>query len=291
MMEISVPKITLDKLYDLFYTKALVKLSKPEPKTPTKARPEAGIVNTLTPITQSIYNTLSPQSQRYLLVDIMEDNLEIERLASKAEGLDPDYEEKMENNGLGFFMEDYISMHCRCPVCGEPTLRKYSQSNVPVVDLVCINEAYHMKNNKCCLFQVKISLGNDYFNLGNKKIVVGSRVYGEQCHLVKGTNDIEHKFLVPGYICIKLNRVPNEIQMYTVEHSKSFVLIPNYQNTSNNFYYQYIDIRSRFGKNIITWNSSMVSLHKISTINIPTKIRVEYFDEIIIINPYKKLIN
>lgn len=288
MMDTQIRRVNLEDLYKLFFKKDLVQLSKPIPRTPTKKAPKAESV--LTPISKSIYDSTSPRSKPYILMDLINDNEQIEKISSKAEELDLDYEEKMENNGLGFFMEDYISVYGKCPVCGEFSLKKYSHSNVPVVDLVCINSSYHLENNKCFLFQVKITLGNDYFNLNKQAIVVGSKVYGGPCHATKGTDDLTYKIIAPGYICIKLNKVENEIQVYTIDHRRSFVLVPNYHNDSNDFYYEYLDSLSRFGKNIITWDATMVDLHKISIIGIPPKIRLEYFNNEIIGNPYKNLI-
>src|ERR1700722_1660201 len=105
----------------------------------------------------------------------------------------------MENNGLGFFMEKFVSVYGLCPVCSQPSRKKYSHSNVPV-DLVCTNIKNHLNNNKCFLFQT-----------------------------------------------------------YVIDFRNSFVLVPNYNNTDNAYYYQYLDYKSIYGKDIITWNEFMVS--------------------------------
>ena len=71
-------------------------------------------------------------------MDLLSDNAEIEANENKMFDLDPDYQQRMENNGLGFFMEEYICVYGYCPVCNQPTLKKYQQTNIPVVILMDI---------------------------------------------------------------------------------------------------------------------------------------------------------
>ena len=277
--------ISLKDLYKLFFGKKLVDLTRIE--TNTKQLPSSKQV-TLTPVSKSIYDTTSPKSKPYILAAMMKNTDVIDAQMDIEEQLDPDYQEKMENNGLGFFMEDFVSVYCHCPVCGQSLLKKYSHSNVPVVDLVCINTAYH--KNKCFLFQVKISLTNDYFNLKTKKIIVGSKTYGEPAHHRKGTDSMNQKIVVPGYICIKLYRDKQEPQNYVIDHRNSFVLVPNYQNNSNKYYYHYLDEVGMYGKNMITWDETMVDTFPLNKITNISKIAYEVFLEKEIPNPYMFLI-
>lgn len=279
--------VSIKQLYTIFFGKELVKVSKYTPKTPTKQKTETNI---FTPISKAIYQATSPTSKPYILEAIKADTEKISKMEKEQETIDPDYREKLENNGLGLFMEDYVSYYGFCPVCGQQTLQKYLYSNVPVVDLVCINKDYHLKNNKCFLFQVKISLTNEYFNLVNKQIIVGSKKYGVPAQVRKGDTSILDKIVVPGYICIKLNRKMGEAQEYNIDYRNSFVLVPDYQNFSDKNYYQYIEVTNKFNKNVITWNDNMVntiSLHKVLQNNV---VKYELFFEKIEENPYRSLI-
>lgn len=287
MEQMQKENINVKDLYSIFFGKELVKLTKSEPKTPTKSRPEPNI---WTPVSKSIYDVTSPRSKPYILKEMQANTETVKKIEGKEEQLDPDYQEKLENGGLGFFMENFLSAYGFCPVCGEKTLRKYWHSNVPVVDLVCINKKYHLENNKCFLFQVKISLTNDYFSLNNRQLIVGSKTYGRPAHLHKGDDSMLEKIVVPGYICIKMNTKPAEIQTYTIDYRNSFVLIPNYQNFSETPYYQYIDLPNKYHKNVLTWDTTMVNtvdLDKVIKANI---VQHEFFSEEIETNPYNFLI-
>lgn len=279
--------INIKHLYSIFFGKKLVELTKTEPKTPLKTKTDPNI---LTPMSKSIYLATSPRSQPYILKEMQANTKTINKIEGNSDKSDPDYQEKFENNGLGFFMEDFLSAYGFCPVCGEKTLQKYLHSNVPVVDLVCTNKQYHLKNNKCFLFQVKISLTNEYFSLVDRKIIVGSKTFGQISHLQKGDNSMLDKLVVPGYICIKLNKKLDKIQTYVIDHRNSFVLVPNYQIFYDKSYYEYLDVPNKYRKNVITWNTNMVNtlpLDKVTKTNI---IHHEFFSEKVENNPYEFLI-
>ncbi|AVL94977.1 hypothetical protein ma591 [Moumouvirus australiensis] len=277
-------QIKLIDLYKLFFCKKLI-----EPIIITNQQNISShhIFNlTLTPTSKKIYNATSPNSKPYILQDLLKNTQTIEDLESKIDLLDPDYQEKFQNNGLGFFMEDYICAYGKCPVCGQATLRKYSQSNVPVIDLVCINTDYHLKKNKCFIFQIKISLTNNYFSLKNKILIVGSKNYGKISHIHTGLEPIINKIVVPGYICVKLKKVDEINQEYVIDYKSSFSLIPNYQNKSSENYYDYIDVSGFYGKNIISWNDSMVDVINLNDVLDNNKIKYEVFQENESSNPY-----
>lgn len=265
----------LSTLYNLFFKKKLVVLSKNLPQSPV---PNRILPKDLTPMTKMIVSNLSPYSRKLMLEDISNDDKEILDLEN-----DPDYLEKMENNRLGFYMESFMSYYGLCPVCKQNTLRKYAQSNVPVVDFVCINKDYHIKSNTCFLFQLKISLNNQYFSFRQQTISIGSKKYGEIPHSIKG-NGI--KKIVPGYICLKL--ISKEMQTYKIDTQDSFIIIPNYLDNSNKSYYEYMPYLDKYGKNVITWNPTMFITPLVEDI-IPLHINHEYFTETQIDNPYSEL--
>ncbi|QTF49475.1 hypothetical protein qu_584 [Acanthamoeba polyphaga mimivirus] len=244
----------------------------------------------LTPLSSKIYHASSPRSKPHVLRGLFEDNEYILSSETDEDNIDPDYQEKMENNGLGFFMEDFICAYGVCPVCGEKSLRKFSHSNVPVIDLVCINKKHHLKKKKCFVFQIKISLNTNYFSLKNQIISVGSKKYGNICHLRKGSDPLLHKIIVPGYICIKLSRSSSTSQEYIIDHKNSFVLIPNYSDESSDLYYQYLDYTSMYGKDLVTWNINMVETKNLDYVLSNNKIIHEIFLEKTIDNPYKDLV-
>lgn len=113
-------KISINKLYNLFFTKNLVKLDKYEPRTPTK-KLKTEYIEPLTPTSKIIFNTVSPRSKEYIRKNMEADTISIRKMEEKIESDDSDYIEKMENGGLGFFMENILSFYGSCPVCGENT--------------------------------------------------------------------------------------------------------------------------------------------------------------------------
>lgn len=248
-------KITIEDLYNIFFKKELLNLyldNQPIVSTPIKKVP---LPLNLTPFSKIILDHTSPNSKEYMLKELIKDNEKLKSLELNDD--DPDYLNKIENNYLGFFMEDFISINGLCPVCNQPTLRKYSSSTIPVIDLICINYYYHLIQNECFIFQVKISLNNSYFNLKNKNISVGSKRFGEIAHSINGIDLLKNKFIVPGYICLQLTDLSN--RSYLINYSKSFILIPNYMNELDQPYYSYVK-KNFFNKDVITWNSKLVDI-------------------------------
>lgn len=278
----------INQLEKLFFGKDLVKLIKYAPVTPPRKiqRP----VCDLTPVSKSIYDTLTPVSKKKILKDFSSNDAAVSVVEERQENTDPDYQEKFENRGLGFYAEDYISYHGFCPICGANTLRKYKHANIPVVDLVCINKDYHLEENQCFLFQIKISLNKNYFDLNRKKISVGSKKFGIIPHQQKGTSDTVMKHLVPGYICLYLEEHPSNIQTYIVNHRNSFVLIPDLNSKLDQPYYQYLPEKNIYGKDVITWNSSMVTTHELRSVLTTGRVIYETFEEYVMANPYANLI-
>lgn len=254
-------KITIQDLYNIFFKKELLNLffdNQPVVSTPIKKVPLLSL--DLTPFSKIILDHTSPSSKEYMLKELIKDNDKLKSLELNDD--DPDYLDKLENNYLGFFLEDFLSINGLCPVCNQPTLRKYYSKNIPVIDLICINYYYHLIQKECFVFQVKISLNNSYFNLKNKTISVGSKYFGEVAHSINGLDLIKNKLIVPGYICLKLKDLSN--RSYLIDHSKSFILIPNYLNDIDQFFYSYVK-KNFFNKDVITWNSSLVNVFDVNT--------------------------
>lgn len=286
-----IDKITL---YDLFFRKPINIV------TFTENSQQIQTIN-LTPIeqkTQSLLTLLSPEGKllyerapkedkEKLLNDLVKDTNIVENMEMVDYMNDLDYKEKMENNMLGFYMESFISCYGMCPVCKQNTLRKYNMSNMPVVDLICTNFDYHFNNKSCFLYQLKTSIDSNYFTKNH--ITVGSKRFGYNSHIVKGTDNDNKKILVIGYICLFLTQNENHNNKYKINKSRSFILIPNLENTLDDYYYSYGV--NYFGKNIIRWNSKLVSINSINecidnanNMNVDTN---KQFSEVIIENPYK----
>ncbi len=284
-------------LYDLFFRKPISNVtlntntqSQSHDLTPIKQKTQS-LIDLLSPDGKLLYERAHKDDQAKLLEYLVKDTRIVENMEIVEYMNDPDYQEKMENHMLGFYMENFISCYGICPVCGQNTLRKYSMSNMPVVDLICINFDYHFNNGGCFLYQVKTAIDSNYFT--KTHVTVGSKRFGYNSHIVKGNDDNNKKFIVIGYICLYLTQDENKNDntKYKIKKSESFILIPDLENTLNEHYYSYginsYGINS-YGKNIIRWNSKLVKLDKIdkciSKMNVNKN---EQFDEIIIKNPYK----
>ncbi|QKF94336.1 hypothetical protein QKU48_gp0878 [Fadolivirus algeromassiliense] len=291
-------------LYDLFFTKPISNITKPQkentppltfpslPYTPVKRKKRTiddyslgELEQLISPNGKKILHTVPIEEQKELARALVEDVRLIESKEMEEYKNDPDYKEKLENNGLGFYMENFISFYGICPVCKENTLRKYSFSNMPVVDLICINAAYHQVHGGCFLYQVKTSLDDMYFNKTHNYISVGSKRFGYNSHIIHTNDDINKKRLVIGYICLYLNRVIGHDNKYNINKTKSFILLPNLQDQSGLYYYQYID--PIMGKNRIRWNSPTKIDDIEVCINNNTKVDTnDVFFETDVENPY-----
>lgn len=240
---------SIDDIKDLFYKKQVVSVNEVEPIV-TFERPikKPKIDNEMTPVSKSIYDELTSDIERIKFKKLIKkDNEEIENIIEEQDNEDPDYLEKLANNALGLFMEDYICRYGKCLVCGQKTLKKYVDPRMPVIDLVCDND--HWDNIH--FFQVKISLGTDYFNLKPKKVItVGSLNYGKPVHELQANN--KNKTLLPGYICLKLNE--KDDTRYTINNHESFCLIPDL-TANDGIYYSYVRGHMIHGylRNGLTW--------------------------------------
>ena len=210
--------LSVQDLYDLYMTKELRTVIKytqdPGPGAAdvsdampiSPKRPVLQSIEALTPFSKQLAKSVATPDRPEFIKGLLQDDADIQGLESIDDLEDPDYVEKMANSGLGFFVEDFLSFHGRCPVCKQKTLRKYSISNMPVIDLICTNKRYHIKTKTptCFLYQVKIKVGDSrYFDYTHKYINIGSKAKGYNSHEVLGFRGIEHKLVVNRYICLK----------------------------------------------------------------------------------------
>ena len=177
---------------------------------------------------------------------------------------DSDFNEKLENNAIGLYMEAYVSVFGKCPGCGKNTLKCYDDMSIPVVDVICINRTPQgIESHKIYprIFQIKVSLNNStYFT--KDYIHVGSQRYGYNSHMAP-VKDTKYNNIVVGYICIHLDDGKEE-GMYNINKSKSYVLLPrlNAFNTPGT-YYTY-KTGNFFGKLSITRNKAAVGEYQIN---------------------------
>jgi hypothetical protein len=200
---------------------------------------------------------------------------------------DPDFIEKMSNSGLGFYMESFVSYYGRCPGCGDNSLKKYRNCSIPAVDFVCLNKKYHEDNNKCFLFQLKISVSesHNYFYEKDRNIIidVGSRRYGEIPHSIKGSSPMDLKKLAIGYICLKL--IPKADGTYQINPALSFCVFPKLELLDDKQYYYYPNPIS-LGHNPILVDMSMMNNIPIGSILKEVIVLGTPFVEEPIVNPY-----
>lgn len=211
--------------------------------------------NNLTPISKLIYDSVSSAEKDRLIKDFQKDNISIDLLDLN----DPDYIDKLNNNNLGFYMEDFVCHHFKCPNCLQKSLKKYAINNMPAVDLICTNFEHHTKYGETFLFQIKISLDhNSYFSKHQEYILTGSKKYGYNCHEIFANESADNKLLLINYICLELNQKSDNV--YHIDKKNSFILIPDLKINTHNKYYQYDIQLGKFSRNKIKWNSNLVKI-------------------------------
>ncbi len=243
--------LTLGNVYKLFFTNQIKNVIPLTPGTPIYQHVDN---RELTPMTKQIYDRLSDDEKVIFLRAIDEDN----QYVAKLESQDPDYIDMYNNQQLGFYLENFISVYGHCPICKNKTLCKYASMNMPVVDLICTNTEAHFNKEtntvSCFLFQIKMKTNSNYFT--ESTITVGSKFSGYLSHTTKGNDDLQKKIITIGYICLKVDKL-NDHQ-YKINNQESYVLIPNYDNFENKYYYEYLNVKPIFrGKNTIKWNNNV----------------------------------
>lgn len=252
--------VSTDVLYKIFTESKIMELKKPKPsKAPAKKSKQIG----LSPLTRQILEATSPESRAAMLRDIRRDDDEIQKQLEIEMLEDPDYLENLENNKLGFYMEQVIAFYGACPVCNAKTLRNYASPFIPVVDVICVNKSVEgntAHSNQTRFFQIKLSVGESkYFS--PKYVCVGSRRYGQNSHVVDIASHDITKNVVVGYICINVTR-NEEANTCTINYDidKSFILLPQLKKVGIvGTYYNYIAKKVHFFKNAIKWNQDAVT--------------------------------
>lgn len=280
--------ISKNNLFNLFTKTNLLETSS-VPNVNLKTRSNKTVVinklsaNTLTPMSKLIYDSSDDKDKEQLLIDLAKDNEYINQLNDN----DPDYLEKLANNRLGFYMEDFVCHHIKCPNCEQKTLRRYIINNMPVVDVICTNTNHHNNFNDVYMFQIKITVDdNTYFNKKGRYILVGSKKFGYNSHEIYGSDDIQTKKLLVGYICLQLNTIRDS--EYKINKTNSFIITPNTNKLNNVKYYQYSDKIGMFSHSIINWNNDMIIEHNLNNLCDQWSVNTNdvYYNEKIIDNPY-----
>jgi hypothetical protein len=215
--------------------------------------------NELSPQSQNLLSLFSPETQLRLARDFYLDDRKNAALIDKVD--DPDYI-LFNPSANGLYLELWVCANIPCPICGH-ILYKYANPNMPVVDVVCIN---NHNNNGVNYFQIKATqsdstdiYGFKYFSFDNNYVCVGSKRFGYNCHVIKA-NDKTNKDLLIGYICIEYNMTDDYKNTIKLDVQKSFLLLPNTQfiptEEQNNWtFYSYT---YNPNKAILTFNPIMV---------------------------------
>jgi len=257
--------VSIYQLYELFFKSDLVNISIVNNPTPKREIYQSSIkTKQYTPISQRLLEYATTGEKERLLNDLDEDDKQIGLLSRKELLDDPDFIEKLDASALGFYMETFLCYHGICPLCKQKTLKKFKDCSIPAIDFICVNPE-HFKNNECFLYQLKTSIGTDYFDASHIK--VGSRKFGNLSNSLTGLSNEFEKKLAIGYICLKLNDLLDG--NFSINKRSSYCVIPNLKLTLGEQYYQYKT------DNIIEINHKM-------TINVPINnfLPINKFDQL-----------
>jgi len=191
------------------------------------------------------------------------------KLLEEEQGIKDFLYKYFENKDVGVFMEKWICANIRCTCSGK--FAKYSNPNMPVVDIKCINPGHDINIHGPKYYQVKSTeIGTkmfdfEYFQLNPYQLLfVGSPSYGKYSHEIKG-GDIDKRTLI-GYICIKYKKINDST--ININKDVSFILIPNMQVTPElqmELYYTYIE---GMRKPMIRFNTKLFTIQFMKTIDI-----------------------
>jgi len=210
-------------------------------------------INFISPFGQQILLSVESAEREALTKNLFEDNVTIDETYkdefSDIEEYYPDEED------IGRKAEKIISIYCKCPICGEKSLKLFSNPNMPVVDLVCINPDHDIDKGPR-LWQVKASRQDLYFNKTKSYITIGSKRWGYSIH-----QNFEDKNFLIGYICLKVEEKNDNF--FHISNSNSFALYPNLEG--NEPYYRYYKENEKTfffkNKNVINWNNCIFIFH------------------------------
>lgn len=217
----------------------------------------------ITPMKQSILNSVSPSSREDMYNQLIKDDEKIELLELKQSEKDSEFINVLSAQELGYYMEGFICMHMYCPLCGHK-FYKYAPSNFPVVDLICSNAKEHIRHNDCFLWQVKTSIYDNkyqqYFDSKENRLTMTGSEKGNFVTELTTHHILNDRQYQIGFICISLNCTDDE-HIFKI-NDNSFILIPIINHGldlsvfSPQFYYS--TIYTLRDKKILTWNSEFV---------------------------------
>jgi hypothetical protein len=182
----------------------------------------------LSPNSIELLSYFSPETQRNLARDFLNDDRMIQAQIGILELDDPNYVQFNNNSKVGIYLELWACVNIRCPGCGHK-LYKYANNNMPAIDVRCINPL-HTTEHGPLFYQIKatekgkVFRGFKYFSFTENYICTGSVRFGEPCHVIRANDKINRDILI-GYICIEYTYInDNNIR---IDANTSFVAIPN----------------------------------------------------------------
>lgn len=183
--------------------------------------------------------------------------------AKKQDEMWGDIQTQLEDSDIDYIPEEkeyakqielWLCRNMKCPVCEQPTLKCYSSNNMPVIDLVCIN---HLHTKGVKYWQVKSTLYNSIFFLDGyftkytkipeteyPHIYVGSRNKGNNIHIIKPSETLNHDMLI-GYILIVFS-VINDNTEIKFDMNNSYCVYPKIgeelqSSDPSDWYYKYYE--------------------------------------------------
>jgi hypothetical protein len=259
-----------DTLRQLFKNSLYLNVVQTQVRRSERVRIHMPMHSGLSPQSQMLLSLFTPETRTRLARDFYLDDIEINKRLLKDEIDDPTYI-YFDNKGVGLYLELWVCINIKCPGCND-TLYKYANSNMPVVDVRCINPEHKIGP---IFYQIKATqkgtfhAGLKYFSYDEEYICVGSYKYGHNCHEIKADNMVDRDLLI-GYICIEYDYI--NMNSIAIDMNKSFVLIPNLQFIPLNqrqkewTYYHYERIAPI---PVIKFNTNMVNKFRFSDIYKP----------------------
>ncbi len=208
----------------------------------------------LSPLSKKIVLAESVSRRQGLIYAILADDKKIDAITRKLDTMDDDYSFILPSE-VGNYMELWICANLRCPGCRVGKLFKYISSNMPVIDVRCVNPEHNLLQHGPIFFQIKSTekhshlFGRKYFTRVPIKdypsgyIKVGSKRFGIYSHSITPVDSVDDKYISIGYICITYKYLTNR-RFVSIDLHNSFVVLPNLafhsRTRSNSYYYQYI---------------------------------------------------
>jgi hypothetical protein len=207
---------------------------------PTKFSRYNDYISNLTPYLKSY---ITPVKLEQYSQDLSYDDIIIKKLETVV-----DNDEYIDKQNYGKLVECWFADNCNCPICDQPTLRRYAKDNFPVIDLVCVNPL-HTFLHGVRFFQVKsMSSEFEYFNFNTKLIHTGAYKFGKIVHSINVLDDDITKKVLIGYICISVTPKKDYLK---VNKEQSFLVLPKtdinkvvkrlFEDNFDDFFVQYDD--------------------------------------------------